>query len=141
MLFDFIIDDSFTGQVIGPENGFVVKLRRTKAGPYDPPSFSETTQQFTSGRFVLRASGEFRNLVCIDAQGVGGWASHYGTVASVLESASIGYRGELMVVCCPKGSVWEITLSDVPFVKTFESFDSYIARISGRRELEPVLRR
>ena len=56
----------------------------------------------------------------------------------MLTSASIGYSGELMVVCVPKGSVWEIQLSDVPFVKTVESFDAYIARISGRRERELV---
>ena len=60
MLFDFTIDETFTGQTIGPVDGFVVKLRRTQACPYDPPSFSEATQQFTAGRFVLRASGEFR---------------------------------------------------------------------------------
>ena len=128
------------GQTIGPPDGFVVNLKRTKAGPFDPVGFSEAKQQFTNGRFVLRASGEFRNLMCIDTQSDGGWASQYSSTAGVLTNASIGYRGELMVVCVPKGSVWEISLSDVPFVKTVESFDSYIARISGRRELEPVRR-
>ena len=60
--FDFIIDETFIGATIGPVDGFVVNLKRTKAGPFDPPSFSEATQQFTTGRFVLRGSRDFRNL-------------------------------------------------------------------------------
>ena len=96
---------------------------------------SEAKQQFTNGRLVLRGSRDFRNLMCIDTQSGGG--ANRGA-ENVLTSASIGYRGELMVVCVPKGSVWEIQLSDVPFVKTVESFDAYIARISGRRERELV---
>jgi hypothetical protein len=139
MLTDFTLTDADMGRVLPVADGFVVNLKRTKAGPFDPPSFSAATQQFTTGRFVLRASGEFRNLVCLDTQSDGGWASQYSNTASVLINASVGYRGDLTVVCVPKGSVWQITLSDVPFVKTVESFDSYIARISGRRELEPEL--
>jgi hypothetical protein len=140
---DFTITDANVGQVLPVADGFVVNLKRTKSGPFEQPEFSAATQQFTAGRFVLRASGEFRNLVCIDTQSDGGWASQYSSTASVWSNASVGYRGNLTIVCVPKGSVWEITLSDVPFVKTVESFDSYIARISGRREpeLEPVLRR
>jgi hypothetical protein len=126
------------GRTIGPPDGFVVKLRRTKAGAYDPPSFSEATQQFTNGRFVLRASGEFRNFVCIDAQGVGGWASHYSNVASVLENASVAYRGELVVVCVPKGSVWEISLSDIPYVPPPVNWP--FSLLNQKRELEPVRR-
>jgi hypothetical protein len=133
--FDFTLTDADMGRVLTPADGFVVKLRRTKVGPYDPPSFSEAKQQFTTGRFVLRGSRDFRNLVCIDTGSGGGWASQWSNTADVLVSASIGYRGELQIICVPKGSVWEIQLSDIPFVKTVESFDSYIARISGR---EPV---
>ena len=137
--FDFVIDETFMGTTIGPVDGFVVSLKRTKAGPFDPPAFDEGKQRWTNGRFVLRGSREFRNLVCIDTQSGGG--ANGGGYENVLLSASIGYWGELQIICIPKGSVWEITLSDVPFVKTVESFDNYIARISGRRELEPVLRR
>ena len=137
--FDYVLTDADMGRVLTVADGFLVKLRRTKAGPFDPPSFSEATQQFTNGRFVLRASGEFRNFVCIDAQGVGGWASHYGTTASVLESASIGYRGELVVVCVPKGSVWEISLSDIPYVPPPVNWP--FSLLNKQPELEPVLRR
>jgi hypothetical protein len=132
--FDFILDETFTGQTIGPADGFVVNLKMTKAGPYDQPSFSEAKQQFTTGRFVLRGSGEFRNLVCIDAQGGGGWASHYGTTASVLTDASIGYRGELMIVCVPKLSIWELTLSDVPYVRKPVTAAEWIQSLTKPRE-------
>jgi hypothetical protein len=136
MTFDFVIDDSFVGQVIGPENGFVVNLKRTKAGPYDPPSFSEAKQQFTTGRFVLRGSGEFRNFMCLDTQSDGGWASQYSSTASVLSNASVGYRGELMIVCVPKGSVWELTLSDQPFVRApaTDWLDALAKRVNDQRE-------
>jgi hypothetical protein len=33
---------------------------------------------------------------------------------------SLGYRGDLMVVCVPKGSVWNLTLSDQPIVRARE---------------------
>ena len=134
--FDFTIDQTFVGATIGPVDGFVVNLKRTLAGPFDPPSFDESRQQFTAGRLVLRASGEFRNLVCIDTQSDGGWASQYSQTASVLSNASVGYRGELMIVCVPKGSVWEISLSDVPYkaVPATNWLDAIAKRVNDQRE-------
>jgi hypothetical protein len=124
------------GATIGPVDGFVVSLKRTKAGPFDPPSFDESRQQFTSGRFVLRGSRDFRNLFCIDTQSDGGWASQYGNTASVLTSASIGYWGELQIICIPKGSVWEIQLSDIPYkaVPATNWLDALAKRVNDQRE-------
>jgi hypothetical protein len=135
MLTDYTLTDADSGRVLPVADGFVVNLKMTKSGPYDQPSFSEATQQFTTGRFVLRGSGEFRNLCCIDAQGGGGWASHYGDTASVWSNASVGYRGELMVVCVPRGSIWELSLSDVPFkVAPVNWFDALAKRVADQRE-------
>lgn len=33
-------------------------------------------------------------------------------------NASVGFKGQLMVVCVPRGSTWSLTLSDVPNLKT-----------------------
>jgi hypothetical protein len=146
--FDFTIDETFVGATIGPVDGFVVNLKRTKAGPYDPPAFSEAKQQWTNGRLVLRGSRDYRNLMCIDTQSDGYWASQYGNTASVLNNASVSYPGELTVVCVPKGSVWEITLSDIPYVRApvtaaewWSSLTGKSKPVSGQPELEPVLRR
>ena len=138
--FNFIIDETFVGATSGPVDGFVVNLKRTQAGPYDPPAFSEAKQQWTAGRFVLRGSRDFRNLMCIDTQSDGYWASQYGNTAGVLTSASVSYPGELQIICIPKGSVWEITLSDIPYVPPPPSLPWW-SQINQKRELEPVLRR
>jgi hypothetical protein len=81
-------------------------------------------------------SRDFRNLVCIDTQSDGGWASQYSNTASVLESASLGYRGELMIVCVPKGSVWEISLSDIPYkaAPATNWLDALAKRVNDQRE-------
>jgi hypothetical protein len=139
--FDFTLTDQDMGRVIGPENGFVVNLKRTRPGPFETPSFSEATRQFTTGRFVLRGSREFRNLMCLDTQSDGLWASQYSSTASVLINASMAYRGELMVVCVPRGSVWEIELSDVPYKQVPVNWlDALSKRVSDQREALLVTR-
>lgn len=55
-----------------------------------------------------------RDLVCIDTQHAGGWASHGSLGDIVMGNASIDYRGDLIVACVPRGSTWSVTLSDVP---------------------------
>jgi hypothetical protein len=112
--FDYTLDETSIGMTIGPPNGFVVNLTRTQAGPYDPPQWSEGRQRWKAGRFVLRGSNDVRDLVCIDTQHGGGWASHGGLSDIVMGDASIDYAGDLEIVCVPKGSTWTITLSDVP---------------------------
>ena len=69
--------------------------------------FSAATQTYKAGQFVLKASGDFQNLVSLapaDVIPTGIWA----------QAASIAFRGALKVVCVPKGSTWSVTLSDVP---------------------------
>jgi hypothetical protein len=39
----------------------------------------------------------------------------------MLINGSLGYRGDLIVVACPKGSQWSLTLSDVPNPRTADA--------------------
>jgi hypothetical protein len=118
MLTDFTIDGPSVGQIIGPENGYVVSLSRarsTATGPREMAQFDQGRQIWRSGRLVLRASRESRNLFCVDTDSGPGWATWRGDVAVVTENSSIGFRGNLKVVCVQRGSIWNLTLSDVPF--------------------------
>jgi hypothetical protein len=117
MLTDYVIDDTMIGAVLPVANGFVVNLTRTKAGPYDLAQWDEGRGVWKAGRLVLRGSRDIRDLICIDTQGGGGWASSWGHRDGVLANRSVPYAGELMVVCVPRGSIWELTLSDQPYVK------------------------
>jgi hypothetical protein len=115
--FDFSLDDSMIGQTIGPVNGFVTNLSRTAAGPYEQPQFNEGRQRWVAGRFVLRGSNDYRDLICLDSQSGGGWTSGTAPFAIVLANASIGYAGGLEIVAVPKGSTWALTLSDAPTLR------------------------
>ena len=109
MLTDFTIDETFIGQTIGPANAYLVNLSRTQAPTrYEIPDWDPGRQCWKTARFVLRGSGDFRDLCCIDAQSDGGWGGS-GT-GFVLGHASISYRGELEVRCVPKGSQWKVTV-------------------------------
>jgi hypothetical protein len=108
--FDFTITDADMGRSLGVPDGYLVTLIRTKAttaGTNEMPQFSEATQNWKAGYFVLRGSRDNRNLFAIapsDSLPSHVWA----------RGASIGYRGELKVICVPRGSEWSVTLSDVP---------------------------
>ena len=76
-------------------------------GTREEPQFSASKQIWNAGYFVLRASGDFQNLIAIgpfDTIPTENWAT----------GASYGYHGELRVVAVPKGSTWSVTLSDAP---------------------------
>lgn len=105
-LFEYLIDDSSIGAVLDPPNGFLSSLRRTQAGIREEPQFSASLQRWTSGYFVLRASGKSQNLIVGPSDGIPSmiWAA----------GASYGYHGALKVVAVPRGSEWQLTLSDQP---------------------------
>ena len=42
----------------------------------------------------------------------------WGHRDGVLANASVPYLGDLEIICVPRGSIWSITLSDAPFVRT-----------------------
>jgi hypothetical protein len=109
MLTDFTITDADIGRTIGPRDGFLVSLTMAVApSVYEVPDANPATQQFKSGYFTLRGSGDVRNL----------YNSLTGGLSPVLiQNHSLAYHGDLKVVCVPRGSTWSITLSDVALSK------------------------
>jgi hypothetical protein len=145
----YTITEANIGAVLTPADGWITDLRQTQAGPYDMAQWSEGKQQWTKGRFVLRGEREFRDLCCIDTQN-GMYASHWAHNAFVWTKASIGYAGGLAVICVPRGSVWELVLSDIPLVRASakewwvaaaDAGRNFIAPKPGQeqRELEPAV--
>jgi hypothetical protein len=60
---DFVIDDTMMGQTIGPPHGYLVSLVvTTPPKVYEVPEWNPGTQRWTRGYFVLRGSGDFRDL-------------------------------------------------------------------------------
>jgi hypothetical protein len=106
MMYDFQISDANVGQTIGPQDGYLVSLvMQTPPSRYEVPDFNAAAQQYTSGYFVLRGSGDTQNIYC----------SLTGFVSPLLvRDHSLNYRGDPKVACVPKGSVWSVTLSDQP---------------------------
>jgi hypothetical protein len=65
MMYDFQISDANVGQTIGPQDGCLVSLvMQTPPSRYEVPDFNAAAQQYTSGYFVLRGSGDTRNIYC-----------------------------------------------------------------------------
>ena len=138
--FDFQIDESFIGQTIGPADGFVVDLGRTQAGVNEMPQWDPGRLCWKAGRFVLRGSRDFKDLVCIDTASGAGWAGHASDrFSNVLTNASIGYAGDLRVVCVQKGSVWTLTLSDQPIDRTLKTSPHSLAE-AGQALLATIMR-
>jgi hypothetical protein len=109
MLTDFTITDADVGRVLPITDGFLVSLTMT-ASPsvYEVPDANPATQQFKSGYFTLRGTGDVRNLY----NSLTGHLSKF-----LIANHSLSYRGDLKVVCVPRGSTWSITLSDIALSK------------------------
>jgi hypothetical protein len=138
MQFDYTITDADVGRVLTPANGFLINLSRTSATPpgYEIVEWDEGRQQVKAGRLVLRASGDVRDLVCIDTQSGGGWGQHARSEI-VLANRSIRFRGNLLLIAVPKGSQWSVSISGVPVVRrpapnmgtAFATGSNYIPRV------------
>jgi hypothetical protein len=113
MLFNYTLDESSIGTVLPVPDGFLTELRRTQAPPPgagEMPQWDSGRMRWKAGRFALKASGDFQHLVSLaltDIVPSGVWA----------QGASIQYRGDLEVVCVPRGSIWSLTLTDTPVVR------------------------
>lgn len=111
MIFDFVIDRSTMGSTIGPGGGgFLTDLTMTQ------PGSSELAQCRPDGRWTsmylqLRGTLDFRDIYCaIPSQNFTSWS---GKTLFLIADHSLPYKGDLMVVCVPRGAVFEISLSDV----------------------------
>jgi hypothetical protein len=118
---EFQITEANIGEMIGPPDGFIVALSMTTPPIYETPCWNEGTQKWLSGDFVLRGSNDFRDFVCIQPHNNGGAFAWYGPNGQMLVNRSESYSGGLMVVAVPKGSVWALTLSDVPNVRVTDA--------------------
>jgi hypothetical protein len=105
------------GQVISPfPDGFIAKLVMIKSQwpAWQQENFLVAPYphgQWKSGRFVLRdLGGAGRRLL--------NFASQHGVLTGgqtlLASGQSFGFRGDLVLECCPLGQEWEIDFSDVP---------------------------
>ena len=85
---------------------------------------------------MLRGSYALRDTVCVNPS-TGGAFSWWGDVGQMIINGSIGFRGQLIVVAVPRGSIWALTLSDVPVARTA---DTDIGPSDRRRALEANMR-
>jgi hypothetical protein len=100
------ITDADIGSTIGPPDGFLISIRlAVPPSVYEAPSWDEGEQRWKSGYFVLRGSGDIRDAVSISPQTNGGLFASGG---NLLVSGSIAYRGCLIAVAVPRGSVWAV---------------------------------
>jgi hypothetical protein len=113
MLTDYVIDDSMVGRALPITDGFLVSLRLTTPPPvYETPEGDDGSGVWRSGYLQLRGSGDHKDLFCASP-------SSWGYVSKLLVgNQSLPYRGDLRVLCVPRGSEFSVTLSDIPIDRT-----------------------
>ena len=62
-----------------------------------------------------------RDVYCVQPSTNGSAFSWWGTESRAIVNGSIPYRGGLAVRYVPRGSVWSLTLSDVPSPRTADA--------------------
>ena len=106
-LTDYTLTDASVGQTIGPPNGFLVSLKMTTPPVYEVPEGDDGSGIWRRGYLQHCAATRrpFRDLYCnsVVQNGFSAVAGH-----------SLGYRGDLIVRCVPRGGVFALTLSDQP---------------------------
>jgi hypothetical protein len=119
-MFEFTLDDTMVGTAIGPpDGGYLVNLRQTQSqASYAVPDGDDGSGVWRSGYLVLRGSGDIRDLYCNCPSQCG----VFDPAKTWVANSSLAYRGQLIVQSVPRGSVWALSLSDVPFVKAVDPF-------------------
>lgn len=111
--FDFVLDESFIGQALEPQNGYIVDLRMTIPPVHQTPAWHPLRRVYTAGFFVLRGEEDdhlpfaMRNMICYSPT-----ANPLG--ASIWVNRSEHYHGRLLVESVPRRSQWALRLSDAP---------------------------
>jgi hypothetical protein len=131
MKFDFTITDADIGRALDPMDGYLVGLRQTQnQTANEVPEWDNGRGVWRSAYFVLRGNNDHQAIFCASPQSG-------GTVdpAKVwVVNQSLRYRGQLIVQCVPRGSIWSLTLSDIPVVRSAEAAQWW-ANIGREREL------
>ena len=107
-MLDFVIDETFVGQTIGPPDGYLVSLTMQTPPIYETPEGNDGSGVWKRGYLQMRGSRDHRGLYCSQ----GGHISK-----SLIANKSIPYNGDLIIQCVPRGSVFNLTLSDAPVVR------------------------
>jgi hypothetical protein len=138
-LSEYTITDADVGRVLTPADGFLVTLRMTTPpAAYETPEGDDFTGIWRRGYLQLRASGDHKDLFCASP-------SSWGYVSKLLVgNQSLSYRGDLRVVCVPRGSEFSVTLSDIPIDRTLPadpaSFGASLLATILREQAELVRR-
>lgn len=110
------ITDALIGTIVSPgPDQFITRLVMTQS---QWPTWQQEHHlalpyphgRWTGGRFVLRDLGGA-------GQRVFNFATQHGVFVGsriLMNDASIGFRGDLLLECLPRGQEWEVDFSDVP---------------------------
>jgi hypothetical protein len=143
----FTLDETFVGQVLGPPDGYITDLSMTQPPTsIENPYYDEGERRWKAGYFQLRATGENYDHICFDPRSNGAAMSWAGGTGWLFTNRNVAYRGNLIALAIPRGSVWSLVLSDIPVARVAPSiFDGVLKmrelfRQERERELQPVLR-
>jgi hypothetical protein len=123
-LSEYTITDTMVGSVLPVPDGYLVSLTvTTSPAVYETPEGDAGSGEWKRGYLQLRGSRDYRDLYCNSPHS-------WGYLSKLLVgNQSLSYRGDLRVVCVPRGAVFSLTLSDVPNLRTSSPtpFSFYIA--------------
>ena len=114
--FDHTLTEADIGAILDPANGFVVSLSQTApTTDRGDPQWSASLLRWKTGYLALRGEGDTQAIYCCRP---GGWTPLWvGDTRILIVSASLQFRGRLVVQCVPKGATYQLTLSDVPVTR------------------------
>jgi hypothetical protein len=120
-LSSYTLDETSTGSVLDPADGYVINLTLTQ-GPLNSwaggDGVDPATGKWRTGLLSLKGEGDPRPFVNVD-----GNSTTFGTnVASaaglhIMFNANLKYAGRLQVISVPTGSTFALDLSDVEVTK------------------------
>ena len=114
-LTEYQITDADVGRVLGVPDGYLVSLSRTVAPPvYEIPDGDVSRQVWKNAYLTLKGSGDFQPIYCNNPHQNGQTPMWVGDTMILVSNKSLRYRGDLVVVSVPRGSVHTLTLSDAP---------------------------
>jgi len=113
-LTEYTITDADVGAALPITDGYLVSLRLVTPPPrYEVPEGNDGSGIWLRGYLQLRGSLDVRDIYCSSPHS-------WGNLSPVLIiNQSLGFRGQLKILCVPRGSVFSITLSDQPVDRTF----------------------
>ena len=119
--FEFTITDADVGRLLDPPDLFLVSLIMTSPPlpSFETPSWNSGRQAWNNAYFSLQGEHDFKPLFSMSPQSGGGSLSYaVGNSGVSLASGNLPFRGRLRVVSVPRGSIWQLEISDVPVVRT-----------------------